>query len=157
VEHEVAAVEVAVTEDPRPRGELLGELVEAFGEDRSILDGEVAAPQALEEVLRKVVQLPGELLDVERVVEAVFSLRGTSGLPRWRIAIWSTASRYNPSRSAEAASRSTSWRGRSPRSCWIRMPRAPSCSRISGTGRPQPAMRPRTTPNGIVSRSKGSG
>ena len=46
---------------------------------------------------------------------------------------------------------------RSPRSSCSRMPRAPSASTISGTGRPQPAIRLRMTTKGSCSGSKGSG
>jgi hypothetical protein len=75
VEHQVAAVVVPVAQDAGPGCDLLRQPVKGLREGRTVFDSEVARPVPLQKVLLEVVQLPRELLEVERGPEALGILR----------------------------------------------------------------------------------
>ena len=116
VQHQVAAVEIAMAQHARPGGDLRGQAVEPLGQRRPVLDRQVASPEALQEVLLEVVQLPGELLDVEGDLEAAARC-GRRGPTRAAGRRAGPAPRDRVDRAARRRpSRRTSWSVRSPRS-----------------------------------------
>ena len=86
VHHQIAAVIVAVTQDARLSGELGGDRRELPAEHRALRLRQRGAAEALDEVLREEVELPGQLFDVKgdaiREIRVLDQLR-TAALERF--------------------------------------------------------------------------
>ena len=149
MQHQVAAVVVAMAEHAGLGGQFLDDRRELLAERRARRRRRRRAAVGLEEVLHEEVQLPGELVDVER--DAVGHVAGAASsraaaLQRFDEARrpGGRARRARPGVAAPRCACSVT----SPRSCSAMMPSSFEWARMRGTGTGIAASRPATLTNG---------